>query len=80
MSIAKLRVRITTIPPGLPQDDLNTPALFAKCLGRSFDVVGRNGDLLELAVGEVLGAAPCIHSIWIEEKYTEISHEPNGSA
>jgi hypothetical protein len=80
MSIAKLRVRITTIPPGLPQDDLNTPALFAKCLGRSFDVVGRNGDLLELAVGEVLGVAPCMHSIWIEAEYTEISHEPNGSA
>jgi hypothetical protein len=80
MSIAKLRVRITTMPPGLPQDDLNTPALFAKCLGRSFDVVDRNGDLLELAVGEVLGVAPYIHSIWIEEKYTEISYEPNGSA
>jgi hypothetical protein len=80
MSIAKLRVRITTIPPGLPQDNLNTPALFEKCLGRSFEVVGRNGELLELAVGEVLGVASYLHSIWIEERYTEIAHEPSESA
>jgi hypothetical protein len=80
MSIAKLRVRITIIPPGLPQNDLNTPELFAKCLGRSFDVAGRSGELLELAVGEVLGVAPYLHSIWIEEQYTEIAHESNESA
>jgi hypothetical protein len=60
------------IPPDLPQDDLNTPELFTKCLGRSFEPIGRNGELLELAVGEVMGVSPYLHSIWIEEKYTEI--------
>jgi hypothetical protein len=74
MNISRQRVRVTMTPPGLPQDDLNTPDLFAKCLGHSFEVVGRHGDLLELWVGEVMGVAPYIHSIWIEEKYTEISH------
>jgi hypothetical protein len=67
------RVRVTGIPADLPQDDLNTPELFAKCLNRSFEVVGQNGELLELAVGEVLGVAPYIHSIWIEKQYTEIA-------
>jgi hypothetical protein len=73
MNYPHQRILVTAIPPDLPQDDLNTPELFAKCLGYSFEVVGRNGDLLELAVGEVMGVAPYLHSIWIEEKYTEIS-------
>jgi hypothetical protein len=72
MSTAKQRVRVIAIPPNLPQDDLHTPELFAKCLGHSFEVVGRNGDLLELAVGEAMGVAPYLHSIWIEEQYTEV--------
>jgi hypothetical protein len=63
-------VLVIAIPPDLPHDDLNTPELFAKCLGHSFEVVGRHGDLLELAVGRVMGVAPYLHSIWIEEKYT----------
>jgi hypothetical protein len=65
-------VRVIAIPPNLPQDDLHTPELFAKCLGHSFEVVNRNGNLLELAVGEVMGVQAFIHSIWIEEAYTEI--------
>jgi hypothetical protein len=72
MSTATQRVRVIAIPPDLPQDDLNTPELFAKCLGQSFETIGRNGELLELAVGEVIGVASYFHSIWIEEKYTEI--------
>jgi hypothetical protein len=68
------RVRVIAIPAKLPQDDLNTPELFAKCLGYSFDVIDRNDELLELAVGEVMGVAPYLHSIWIEPQYTEISH------
>jgi hypothetical protein len=71
MSIKAQRVRVIAIPPNLSQDDLNTPELFAKCLGHSFEVVGKNGDLLELAVGEAIGVAPYLHSIWIEEQYTE---------
>jgi hypothetical protein len=54
------RVRVTAIPPDLPIDDLETPTLFARCVGKSFDVIGRNGELFELAVGEVLGVSPAM--------------------
>jgi hypothetical protein len=67
------RVRVTAIPPGLPIDDLDTPNLFAICVGKTFDVIGRNGDLLELAVGHMVGQAPLMHSIWIEPRYTDAS-------
>ena len=65
------RVRVIASPPELPVDDLDTPALFAKCVGKTFSVIGSNGDWLELAVGEVLGVAPFMHSIWIEPQYTD---------
>lgn len=63
MNISHRRVRVTEVPPNLPQDDLHTPELFASCLGHSFEVIGTNGDLLELSVGEVLGVAAYLHSI-----------------
>ncbi len=73
MNTPNQHVRVIAIPPGLPQDDLNTPELFARCLGHCFEAIDRRDDLLELAVGEVLGVAPYIHSIWIETRYTEMS-------
>jgi hypothetical protein len=33
--------------------------------------VGQNGDLLELAIGKVMGFTPYMHSIWIEEQFTD---------
>jgi isochorismate pyruvate lyase len=63
------RVTVIAVPADLPIDDLRTPELFADCVGRSFEVIGRHGDLLELAVGEVRGVAPKLHSIWIEPRY-----------
>jgi hypothetical protein len=65
------RVQVTAIPPDLPVDDLATQNVFALCVGKSFDVIGRNGELLELAVGEVMGVAPLMHSIWIEPQFTD---------
>jgi hypothetical protein len=65
------RVQVTAIPPDLPVDDLATQNVFALCVGKSFDVIGRNGELLELAVGEVMGVAPSMHSIWIEPQFTD---------
>ncbi len=61
MNTFNQRVRIIAIPPGLPQDNLNTPKMFAKFSGHSFEMVDRNGDLLELAVGEIMRVAPYIH-------------------
>ena len=65
--------RVIAIPPGLPDDDLGTPELFAACIGQSFEVIGRNGNLVELAVGAVRGQAPYMQSIWIEEQFTDLS-------
>jgi hypothetical protein len=58
MNTSNQLVRVTVIPPGLPQDALNTHELFAKCLGHSFEMVDRNGNLIELAVVEIMGVAP----------------------
>ena len=61
------------IPPLLPQDDrLNTQSLFELCVGRVFPIVGFNGALLELEVGEVLEKNPYMDSIWIEPEFVEV--------
>jgi hypothetical protein len=73
MSLPIEKARVIAVPPSLPVDDLNTPDLFAKCVGQSFEIIGRNGDLVELAVGAVRGVAPHMHSIWIETHYTDLS-------
>jgi hypothetical protein len=67
------KARVVAIPPNLPVDDMNTPALFAKCVGHSFDIIGRDENRIELAVGEMVGEAPHMHSIWIEEAYTDLA-------
>ena len=67
------RVRVIQAPPvSLADDRLNTRALFELCVGRVFSVVGFNGDLLELEVGEVLGKSPSMDSIWIEREFVEM--------
>ena len=66
------RVRVITIPSRLPQDELQTKSLFELCVGRVFPIVGFQGDLLELEVGEVLGKEPCMDSIWIEPEHVEL--------
>jgi hypothetical protein len=76
MSARADQARVIAVPPSLPMDDLNTLDLFAKCVGQSFDIIGRNGDLVELAVGAVRGEAPHMHSIWIETRYTDLSFTP----
>jgi hypothetical protein len=69
----KERTRVIAVPANLPNDDLKTHELFVACLGLEFEVIGRNGNRIELAVGEVLNEAAHMHSIWIEEAYTDLS-------
>lgn len=71
--MTKQYTRIIAVPPNLPNDDLETPDLFAKCLGHSFEVIDRKGNMLELAVGAMRGEAPYMHSIWIETQFTDSS-------
>ena len=67
------RVRVVQVPPVLPPDtELNTRSLFELCVGRVFPVVGFNGTLIEVEVGEVLGKPAYMDSIWIEPEFVEI--------
>ncbi|WP_338694170.1 MULTISPECIES: hypothetical protein [unclassified Bradyrhizobium] len=59
------RVEVVAVPEALPED-METRALFMRCLGRHFPVVDLKGDLVELEVGEVLEEPSYMHSIWIE--------------
>jgi hypothetical protein len=71
------RVRLIQVPPSLPQGEMNTRSLFEVCVGRTFPIVGFNGDLMELEVGEVLGKDPCMDSIWIEPQFVELVEVTN---
>lgn len=64
MKIGDLVV-VIGVPSVLP-DGMGTRELFAKCLGRTFAIVGFENGLVELEVGEVLGEPSFMHSIWIE--------------
>jgi hypothetical protein len=68
------RVRVIGVPDPLPPDgdvdDLNTTRLFRSCVGRIFSIAGFNDEgYVELEVGEVIGQAPYMSSIWIEPRH-----------
>jgi hypothetical protein len=71
------RVRVLTVPPDLQEGELNTQSLFKLCVCRTFSIVGFQGNLLELEVGEVLSKEPCMDSIWIEPEHVEIVTTPD---
>jgi hypothetical protein len=66
------KVRVLTVPSKLPEGELDTKSLFKLCVGHTFAIVGLQGSLLELEVGEVLGKDSCMDSIWIEPEHVEI--------
>ena len=66
------KVRVLTVPPSLPDGELNTRSVFELCVGHTFPIIGFRGDLLELEVGTVLGKEPYMDSIWIEPEHVEI--------
>jgi hypothetical protein len=66
------QVRIVTIPPDLPEDEIHTKTLFELCIGKVFPIVGFQGHLLELEVGGVKSKAPYMESIWIEPEHVEL--------
>jgi hypothetical protein len=64
------KVRVTAVPPNLPAEN---QTLFEDCIGKTFDVIEQRGEILELWVGQAMGVAPHLHSIWIETAYTDRS-------
>ena len=67
------KVEVVAIPEDLPDGHLQTRHLFEKCVGRVFPIVGFQGDLLELEVGEVVGEESYMHSIWIESEHVKLA-------
>ena len=66
------RVRVVTIPSELPENEIRTRSVFELCIGQVFPVVGLQGNLLELHVGDVLGKPAYMDSIWIEPEHVEV--------
>ena len=61
-------VVIVAVPDPLPTG-MGTRAVFDACVGHAFSVVGIANGLLELEVGNVVGEASYMHSIWIEPRF-----------
>ena len=72
------KVRVIGIPEGLPDNDMQTMQVFEQCLGRIFPIEDIKKvedlphELVELLVGEVVGEADFMHSIWIEPEFLEV--------
>ena len=73
------RVRLIAIPADLKDDEeLQTRALFEKCLGKTFPIAGVETvdglpyKMVRLDVGHVLGKASCLETIWVEPKYLRV--------
>lgn len=71
-------VKLMGIPGDTSDDeDLRTRDLFEKCLGKIFSVAGLETveglpyQLLRLNVGQILGEAPELQTIWVEPEYLE---------
>jgi len=75
--------RLVGIPPNLPEDDeeLQTRALFEKCLGQSFVIAavesfeGVPFPLARTDLGQVIGKEPWEHTIWVEREYLDLGNE-----
>jgi len=72
------KVRLIGIPPDANDDnELQTRTLFEKCLGKTFAVAGLETvqglpyQLVQLDVGDVLGNAAYLETIWVEPEYLQ---------
>lgn len=65
-------VRVVAIPPHLP-GSAETGLVFERCVGRTFPIIDMTAHgHIEIEVGEVMGVAASLHSIWIEPEYLEL--------
>jgi hypothetical protein len=67
------RVRLTSLPPGLPVGDADLPtrATFGKCVGRDFLITGFNElGMAELDIETATGSIG--ETIWIEPQFLEL--------
>jgi hypothetical protein len=77
------KVRVIGIPEGLADNDMQTKQVFELCLGRIFPIEDFKQvedlpyKLVELFVGEVVGEADYMHSIWVEPEFLEVVDTTN---
>ena len=70
-------VRVVAIPPRLP-DSAETKLVFERCIGHTFPMVDITAHgHVEREVGEVVGVAAYLHSIWIEPECLELVQPPH---
>jgi hypothetical protein len=70
------QVRIIKVPDGVEDGpEFKTKTLIERCLGEIFPVMGFNGDLLALDVGELNGLAPYLETVYIEPSCVELVAE-----
>jgi hypothetical protein len=72
-------VRLICIPPDLRDNKgMQTRKLFEKCLGQTFAVAafktvdGLPHELVQLDVGHLVGKAPYLETIWVEQNICDL--------
>ena len=66
------KVKVAKVPSDLPAGDMQLQTLFLGSLGKTFPIVGFDGDLVELHIGEVFGKAANFHRIWLEPSHVKM--------
>jgi hypothetical protein len=75
------QVRFTAIPEGITDSPaFKTRTLMELCLGRVFSVAEISHGLLALDVGEVLGKASYLETIYVEPACVELVETPKLSS
>ena len=65
-------VRVIALSPSIP-DNPESKLVFERSVGRTFPIIAIAEDgLIELEVGEVMGGAAFMHTIWIEAECLEV--------
>jgi hypothetical protein len=66
------RVRVVKMPAELVEGKLKTKTLFGLCLGNVFTIVGFQKKWVDLEIGDVVGKAPGMETMWIEPEFVEL--------
>jgi hypothetical protein len=73
-------VRVVEIPPDVPRyeklpsaEEMQTQAVFNRCLGRAFRIEAFDEERIELLVGAVMKRPAYEHTIFLEPKFVELA-------
>lgn len=66
------KVRVLSVPDGVPADNTQLLTLFRGCIGKTFPIIKFDDGLVELHVGEVFGKSAQHHQIWLEPSQVQL--------